>query len=134
LHCIVLHCIALYCIALYCIVLYCIALHCIALHTVINVMLLVRHVCSWIVHRSRLMYYSPIGSVFLSVFVRRNNWNFFLSIRDIRTDLTFFKHWYFHLTYARWLELKLNWNKLVCPSVTFVHILTFYIDISILVR
>jgi hypothetical protein len=129
-HCIALHCIALHCIALYCIVLhllYCIALHCIAYW--LNVMLIVRHVCSWIVPSVTFNVLPPIGSVFVFVYFfffffffwlgppygrtdlldcMRLNWNWTeitetcLSIRDI------------FRTY--WQEKNL---KLVCPSVTF---------------
>jgi hypothetical protein len=79
LHCIALHCIALHCIALHCIALHCVHyitlryVHCIAY--ILNVMLIVRHVCSWIVpsvtfvNSLPLNVLPPIGSVCLSVCV-----------------------------------------------------------------
>jgi hypothetical protein len=147
LHCIALHCInitirtciALHCIALRhciaCIALYCdcIALHYDALRAYwLNVMLIVRHVCSWMCHRSRLInskqltmivILPPIGSVCLSVcfvFVRL----FFGSGPPYGRT---------RLDYAT--ELKLNWNNWnLSVHPWHSYILTFYIDISILAR
>jgi hypothetical protein len=127
LHCIVLlHCIVVLCIALHYIALHCIALHCIAAYW-LNVMLIVRHVCSWIVPSVTFNVLPPIGSVCLFVvFVRQlffgsgppygrtdlllyatelklnwNNWNLSVHPWHSYTDIL---HWYFHFSEGKWLH------------------------------
>jgi hypothetical protein len=135
LHCIVLHYIALHCIAcITCIalrVLHC-TLHCIAYW--LNVMLIVRHVCSWIVPSVTFKTYKFKSKFFAINYGLRSDLcvsvsfvcNVFLA-PDLRTDGQTY------LLYAT--ELKLNWNNWnLSVHPWHSYILTFYIDISILAR
>jgi hypothetical protein len=102
-YCIALHCIALHCIALHS--LYCIALHCIAciaLHCITCILtervLIVRHVCSWIVSVTFNFTIECITSIGSVCFVCLCLSNQLFLAPDLRTD---------GQTY---LTMRLNWN------------------------
>jgi hypothetical protein len=130
LHCIVLHCITLYCIALHCYCIACITLHyvtCIALHTYWTVMLIVRHVCSWIVPSvtfNKFFAIECITSDRICVFVclcLSVTFFFWLRTSDGQT----------YLLYAT--ELKLNWNNWnlsVHPWHSYMQHFTWYFHFS----
>jgi hypothetical protein len=124
LHCIALHCIVLHCIAFTirtCIT-HCIALHCITYW--LNVMLIVRHVCSWIVpsvtFNSLPLNFTSDRICVLFVCVCPS--------RFLAPDLRWTDSYWLYAT-----ELKLNWNNWnLSVHPWHSYILTFYIDISIL--
>jgi hypothetical protein len=115
LHCIVLHCIALHYI-------HCIALRIYCIAYWLNVMLIVRHVCSWIVPS---VTFNVLPRSDLCFLCRLSVTFFFGSGPPYgRTDL---------LDCMRLTELNWNnWNLSVHPWHSYI--LTFYIDISILAR